>query len=123
MEGGIAKTQLRNVYISGCKDFDKQNRRGESIYERSWRKFWNKNSDRILRNLKLDNAIKIIVKARTYFQDGDFSFLIWEQYNNWEGVILKEEVNGNEPAWLVRISGNKVNFVDMIINKKDIMEL
>ena len=46
--------------------------------------------------------------------------LIWGKYNGWKGKIVGEAKNGTEPAYVVKIAKDGVNFITATINKTDI---
>lgn len=96
-------------------------------YEREFERWWAVNDKNLM--LRLDVGIKgagieivPVTPARSeeYGFKVDRSRYMWSIYKGWRGTILKEDNNGDNPAYLVRISNDGHRFINTVINKTDV---
>ncbi len=74
---------------------------------------------------KEKEVVEIRVNPVTVYDPDSINFdaskpYVWEKYRGWEGKIVGEGLNGQEQAWKVRISGDRLNYCSAIVNKSDI---
>ena len=107
---------LKNVYDGIAK---------ENLLEVQFESWWAVNEEQILKichaNVK-GLRIKIVpVTGLVNLIDGSPApGLKWSAYRNWTGWIVKEIMNGDNEAYVVKISNNNVSYIQLNINKTDI---
>ena len=114
----VLKSEFKSAFVSAAIRFDTQKRKGITIYENEFRRYWRTNGVDILRKLKIagqEQQLRVTPKTEQL----DLGF-VFEQYRDWKGHIIRDAKNGEKDAYLCRISPDGIKFYFVIVNKQDV---
>ena len=120
----VIKSVCKEAYLASGQKNDRNydEFKYEDQFDNGW---WPLNKEEVLKECHADlKGVRIIVEPVTHLvnlSDGnEKEGLAWGVYKGWTGWIVGEIMNGINPAYKVKISGNGVSYITLNINKTDI---